>query len=153
MEHKKHEQLQLIYFGAMNQPQVNYFLDIPEVQSVPPDPYHVNSSGINNYTTNLYDTNNSDVGLLITSTIITSISALQNIESNTFIFSLPNGTMTFGFTLIQDKNDFNYIGGQIINLNFMYGSGEYQNVNVKYATLLPVNDPNKTRLITVVFDD
>ena len=113
----------------------------------------LNSSGINNYTTNLYDTNNSDVGLLITSTINTSISASQNIESNTFIFSLPNGTMTFGFTLIQNKNDPNYIGGQVIILNFLYGTGDYQNANVKNATLLPVNDSNKTRLITVVFDN
>jgi hypothetical protein len=72
---------------------------------------------------------------------------------NTYIISLSNGTMTFGFTVIGNNNDNFYIGGQIINLNFMYGSGEYQNANVKSATLLPVNDPNQTRLITLVFDD
>ncbi len=153
MKNKKHEQLNLIFFAATNQPQVNYVINIPEIQSVPPDPLNLNSSSINNYTTNLYDTHNNNIGLLICSTISTSISVSQNIQINTCVFSLQNGTMTFAYNIIQNNNEYYYIGGQVIILNFMYGSGEYQNANVKSATLLPVNDPNQTRLITLVFDD
>lgn len=72
---------------------------------------------------------------------------------NTYIISLSNGTMTFGFTVIGNNNDNLYIGGQVINLNFIYGSDEYQNANIKSATLLPMNDPKQTRLLTVVFDN
>ena len=61
--------------------------------------------------------------------------------------------MSFGFNKVSDNITIFFIGGQVINLNFMYGSGEYQNTNVKCATLLPVNDPKQTRILTIVFDD
>ena len=150
MEHKKHKQLNLIYFVGIDQPQVGYYLIIPEIT---PDPQDLNSSSIYNSTYSLYDTHTNEVGIIIGNTIYTSISASQNIQMNTYIISLSNGTMTFGFTVIGNNNDNFYIGGQVINLNFMYGSGEYQNANVKYATLLPVNDPNQTRILTIEFDD
>ena len=62
--------------------------------------------------------------------------------------------MTFGFNIISDNNNGSFFtGGEIINLNFLYGSGDYQNADVKYATLLPVNDPNQSRILTIEFDD
>ena len=61
--------------------------------------------------------------------------------------------MTFGFNIIYDKELDFFTGGQAIILNFLYGSGDYQNANVKYATLIPVNDPNQTRILTIEFND
>ena len=39
-----------------------------------------------------------------------------------------------------------FTGGEVINLNFLYCYGKYQNADVKSATLLPVNNPNKQEL-------
>ena len=147
---KKHEQLNLIYFVGDNQPIVEYILNIPEVN---PTPESNNSSDIFNFTTTLYDTHTNEVGVIIGNNSATTISAVKNVQINTYILSLPYGTMTFGFTIIFDTGLNDFIGGEIIKLNFLYGSGEYQNANVKSATILPVNDPKQTRILTVVFDD
>jgi hypothetical protein len=61
--------------------------------------------------------------------------------------------MTFGFNIIFVTGLDNFTGGEIIKLNFLYGSGDYQNANIKHATLLPVNDLKQSRILTVVFDD
>jgi hypothetical protein len=145
----EHEQLQLIYFVEDDQPHADYELNIPEIN---PSPQSNNSSIIFNFTTPLYDTHTNEIGVIIANTTITSISAVKDIQINTYILSLPHGTMTFGFNNILDRELDNFIGGEIIKLNFLYGSGDYQNTNVKYATLLPINDPNQTRILTIEFD-
>ena len=132
-----------------DQPHADYELNIPEQN---PSPQSNNSSVIFNFTTPLYDTHTNEIGVIITNTSSTSISAVKDIQINTYILSLPHGTMTFGFNIILDKELDNFIGGEIIKLNFLYGSGDYQNTNVKYATLLPINDPNQTRILTIEFD-
>ena len=147
---KKHEQLNLIYFVGDDQPIVEYVLNIPEVN---PAPQSNNRSDIFNFTTTLYDNHTNEVGVIIGNNSATTISAVKNVQINTYILSLPYGTMTFGFTIIFDTGLDNFTGGEIIKLNFLYGSGEYQNANVKYATLLPVNDQNQARLLTVEFDN
>ena len=147
---KKHEQLNLIYFVGADQPLVEYVLNIPEVNPVPQSN---NRSDIFNFTTTLYDTYTNEVGTIIGNTSSTTISAVKNVQINTYILSLPYGTMTFGFTIIFDTGLDNFTGGQVIKLNFMYGSGEYQNATVKCATLLPVNDIKQTRILTIEFDD
>ena len=145
----EHEQLQLIYFVADDQPHADYELNIPEIN---PSPQSNNSSVIFNFTTPLYDTHTNEIGVIIANTTITSITAVKDIQINTYILSLPLGTMTFGFNIIYDKELDFFTGGQAIILNFLYGSGDYQNANVKYATLIPVNDPNQTRILTIEFD-
>ena len=144
------KQLNLIYYAGADQPHVQYTLNIPETT---PDPFNNNSSIISNFTTSLYDTHSNIVGVIISNATSTSISTTQFIEVFTYIISLPHGTMTFGFNIIGDNNQSFFTGGQSIILNFMYGSGKYQNANVKYASLLPVNDQNQARLLTVKFDD
>jgi hypothetical protein len=148
---KKHEQLNLIYFLRDDQQLVKYILNIPEIN---PAPQSYNSSDIFNFTTTLYDTNTNEVGTIIGNTSSTTISAVKDIQINTYILSLPRGTMTFGFNIIynEENKDF-FTGGQVIILNFLYGSGEYQNANVKFASLLPVNNPNQTRILNIEFDD
>lgn len=150
MKHENHEQLNLIYFVGDDQPVVEYILNIPEVN---PAPQSHNRSDIFNFTTTLYDTHTNEVGTIIGNTSSTTISAIKNVQINTYILSLPHGTMTFGFNIIFVTGLDNFTGGQVIKLNFLYGSGEYQNANVKCATLLPVNDPKQTRLLTIEFDD
>lgn len=149
---EKHEQLNLIYY-AQNEPQINYFISIPESESYPRGPKKL-SSGINTYTTPLYDINNRDcdIGLLISTTTIIPSLPLQNCQINTFVFSLTDGTMTFGFTLFIANDVFNY-SSEVINLNFLYGSGKYQNANVKSATLTPVDNINQARVINIEFDN
>lgn len=147
---KKHEQLNLIYFVGDDQPVVEYFLNIPEIN---PAPLSHNRNDIFNFTTTLYDTHTNDVGTIIGNTSSTTISAIKNVQINTYVLSLPRGTMTFGFNIIFVTGLDNFIGGEIIKLNFLYGSDEYQNANVKCATLLPVNDPKQSRILTIEFDD
>ena len=146
---KKHEQLNLIYYAGTDQSNTQYILNIPEVT---PDPQSQNASILSNFTTSLYDTHSNIVGEVISTATSTSISTTQFIEVFTYTISLPHGTMTFRFNIIGDNNQSYFTGGQVINLNFMYGSGEYQNANVKYASLLPVNDPNQTRILSVEFN-
>ena len=146
----EHEQLQLIYFAGEDQLYAYYELNIPEQN---PSPQSNNSSVIFNFTTPLYDTHTNEIGVIITNTSSTSISAVKDIQINTYILSLPHGTMTFGFNIIFVTGLDNFIGGEIIKLNFLYGSDEYQNANVKCATLLPVNDPKQSRILTIEFDD
>jgi hypothetical protein len=147
---KKHEQLNLVYFVGANQPLIEYVLDIPEINSVPQSE---NYSNIFNFTTTLYDIHNNNVGVIIGNNIGTKISSSQNLENNNYIILLPHGTMSFGFNKVSDNITNFFIGGQVINLNFLYGSDEYQNAKVKCARLLPVNDPNQTRILTIEFDD
>ena len=61
--------------------------------------------------------------------------------------------MTFGFNVVGDNNQSYFTAGQLINLNFMYGTGKYQNVNVKLANILPINDQNQTRFVAVKFEN
>jgi hypothetical protein len=150
MEHENHEKLNLIYYAGADQPHIQYTLNIPETT---PDTQSKNFSIISNFTTSLYNTHSNVVGEIISNATSTSISITQFIEVFTYIISLPLGTITFGFNIIGNNNQSYFTGGQVINLNFMYGSGEYQNANVKYATLLPVNDQNQARLLTVEFNN
>lgn len=124
-------------------------MDIPEINSVPQSE---NFSNIFYFTTTLYDIHN-NIGVMIGNNIDTKISSSQNLENNNYIISLPHGTMSFGFNKVSDNITNFFIGRQVINLNFLYGSDEYQNAKVKSATILPINDSNQTRILTIEFDD
>ena len=157
MKHENGEQLNLIYYVGEGQPTDNYVSNIPEIT---PDPQSNKFCNISSFTTSLYDTHTNIVGDVISNSTNTSISETQNIQISTWTISLPistpNGieysTMTFGFNVVGDNNQSYFTGGQLINLNFLYGTGKYQNINVKLANILPVNDQNQTRFVTVKFE-
>ena len=158
MKHESKEQLNLIYYVGEDQPTDNYVSNIPEIT---PEPQSKNFCNISSFTTNLYDTHTNIVGEVISNSTNTSISETQNIQISTWTISLPfytplgveNSTMTFGFNVVGDNNQSYFTVGQLINLNFLYGTGKYQNVNVKLANILPVNDQNQTRFVTVKFEN
>ncbi len=75
-------------------------------------------------------------------------------ESQTY--TLPNGSLTFDADLtLSLKRDPTtgtiFFPADIpIPLSFSYGTGDYYKANVKYASLIPLADSKKTRIIEII---
>ena len=105
--------------------------------------YYINSGPIFNACTN------SQIGNL---KIDASYVTLNNntLEMNTFnvIYILESGTLTFLFNSLNTPLLSFFEPGKTIKLNFLYGTGLFENIKVEYASLLPLGNIEKTRIIT-----
>lgn len=70
--------------------------------------------------------------------------------SYTQTFFLPNGSLTFAYT-VNLSNSISFLpADKPIPLSFIFGTGDYYKADIVYASLLPLADVNKTRVVEII---
>ncbi len=69
-------------------------------------------------------------------------------------FLLPNGTLTFNYNTNTPNNNSQFLpSDKPIELSFDYGTGEYYKANVLYASIIVLEDVERTRIVEIIIQN
>lgn len=123
---------------------------VQEIPNTSPQPIETSFNFVYNFP--LYDScDNLKIGLCkVQGNDVSYNNQTKNASNYTQTFFLPNGTLTFSYSTDLSTNIAFLPSDKPIPLSFIYGTGDYFKANVQYASLLPLQDVNRTRIVEII---